>query len=96
MTGSVTRNLNVVEWITWAIPMENALGDRRQRNQTAGSGKSLMSTVKRDRQPNTTVSMEPTVLANLGFLNRGVNMKEKNICMMKTKKNSPSLSFIKT
>lgn len=60
--------------------MEKALGESRHRSQTSGCGKSLISTVKRDRQPNTTVSMEPTVLANLGFLNNGVSMKEKKIC----------------
>lgn len=86
-TWSTTRHLHMFESITWAIPMENALGERRQRSQTADWGKSLIRTVKRDRQPNTTVSMEPTVLANLGFLNRGVNMKEKNICRIKTQEN---------
>lgn len=68
------------EWSTCAIPIEKALGDNRQRSHTSGCGKSLISTVKSDRQPNTTVSMEPTVLANLGFLNNGVSMKEKKIC----------------
>lgn len=60
--------------------MEKALGESRHRSQTSGCGKSFISTVKSDRQPNTTVSMEPTVLANLGFLNNGVSMKEKKIC----------------
>lgn len=69
--------------VTWAMPIEKALGDRRQRSHTADWGKSFISTVKRDRHPNTTVSMEPTVLANLGFLNKGVNMKEKKICGIK-------------
>lgn len=66
--------------ITCAIPIEKALGESRQRTQTNGCGKSFISTVKSDRQPNTTVNMEPTVLANLGFLNNGVSMKEKKIC----------------
>lgn len=60
--------------------MEKALGESRHKSQTSGCGKSFISTVKSDRQPNTTVSMEPTVLANLGFLNNGVSMKEKKIC----------------
>lgn len=68
------------------MPIEKALGDRRQRSQTADWGKSLISTVKRDRHPNTTVSMEPTVLANLGFLNKGVSMKEKKICGIEKQK----------
>lgn len=59
--------------------MEKALGESRHKSQTSGCGKSFISTVKSDRQPNTTVSMEPTVLANLGFLNNGVSMKEKKI-----------------
>ena len=59
--------------------MEKALGESRHSSQTSGCGKSFMSTVNSDRQPNTTVSMEPTVLANLGFLNNGVSMKEKKI-----------------
>lgn len=67
-------------FVTCAIPIEKALGESRQRSQTSGCGKSFISTVNSDRQPNTTVSMEPTVLANLGFLNNGVSMKEKKIC----------------
>lgn len=66
--------------------MEKALGESRHRSQTSGCGKSFISTVKRDRQPNTTVSMEPTVLANLGFLNNGVSMKEKKICGRRERK----------
>lgn len=61
------------------MPMEKALGESRQSSQTSGWGKSSISTVNSDRQPNTTVSMEPTVLANLGFLNIGVSIKEKKI-----------------
>lgn len=63
--------------------MERALGESRQKSQTSGWGKSLMRIVKSDRQPNTTVSKEPTVLANLGFLNSGVIMKEKKICQQR-------------
>lgn len=59
--------------------MEKAVGESRQRSHTSGWGKSFISTVNSDRHPNTTVSMEPTVLANLGFLNNGVSMKEKKI-----------------
>lgn len=62
------------------MPMEKALGDSRHRSHTSGCGKSFTRTVKSDKQPNTTVSMDPTVLANLGFLNSGVSMKEKKIC----------------
>lgn len=62
------------------MPMEKALGESRHRSQTSGWGKSFIRIVKSDRQPNTTVSKEPTVLANLGFLNNGVIMKEKKIC----------------
>lgn len=76
--GNVTKYMCV--FVTCAIPIENALGESRQRSQTSGCGKSFISTVKSDRQPNTTVSMEPIVLANLGFLNNGVSMKEKKIC----------------
>lgn len=65
---------------TCAMPMEKALGESRHRSQTSGWGKSFIRIVKSDRQPNTTVSKEPTVLANLGFLNNGVIMKEKKIC----------------
>lgn len=65
---------------TCAMPMEKALGDSRHRSHTSGCGKSFTRTVKSDKQPNTTVSMDPTVLANLGFLNSGVSMKEKKIC----------------
>lgn len=77
----------VCVFVTCAIPIENALGESRQRSQTSGCGKSFISTVKSDRQPNTTVSMEPTVLANLGFLNNGVSMKEKKICEAREKDN---------
>ncbi|TNN33875.1 hypothetical protein EYF80_055958 [Liparis tanakae] len=62
------------------MPMEKALGDSRQSSHTSGWGKSSISTVNRDRQPSTTVSMEPTVLASLGLVNSGVSMKEKEIC----------------
>lgn len=72
-------DLNELGGVTCAIPIEKALGESRQSSQTASWGKSLISTVKRDREPNTRVSMEPTVLANLGFLNNGVSMKEKKI-----------------
>lgn len=73
-------------FVTCAIPIEKALGDSKQRSQTSGCGKSFISTVNSDRQPNTTVSMEPTVLANLGFLNNGVSMKEKKICHTRERK----------
>lgn len=80
------RRVATATWrVTWAMPMEKALGESRQRSQTSHWGKSLISTVKRDRQPNTTVSMEPTVLANLGFLKSGVSMKEKKICQKRRK-----------
>lgn len=72
-------DLNELGAVTCAIPIEKALGESRQSSQTASWGKSLISTVNRDREPNTRVSMEPTVLANLGFLNKGVSIKEKKI-----------------
>lgn len=77
--------MSVCVFVTCAIPIEKALGDSRQRSQTRGCGKSFISTVNSDRLPNTTVSMEPTVLANLGFLNNGVSMKEKKICATREK-----------
>lgn len=78
-TKSNELDLNGLGGVTCAIPIEKALGESRQSSQTASWGKSLISTVNRDREPNTRVSMEPTVLANLGFLNKGVSMKEKKI-----------------